>query len=415
MYDVPLGYNARVTPTAFTPPNRLLLGPGPSPADPRVLAAQAMPLVGHLDPAFLGLMDGVKAMLRDAFRTANPFTLPISGTGSAGMEAAFVNVLRPGDRVVVGVNGVFGTRMCEVAYKCGASVERVVKPWGRVFEPADFKPALGTGRTKVLAVVHAETSTGAQQPMDGLGALAREHDALLLVDTVTSLGGVPVELDAWGADIAYSGTQKCLSAPPGLSPFSLSPRAQDALRDRAKAAPLHPGLVAPPSNPNTIQSWYLDMMQLDKYWGADRVYHHTAPISAIYGLHEALRLVMEEGLDARFARHARSAARLWAGLGALGLKPWAEAGHRLPMLSTVTVPEGVDELVVRKALLDEHGIEIGGGLGELKGRVWRVGLMGHGSRPENVDRFLEAFAPILGRQARIAPAATALAAARAAG
>lgn len=402
-------------PTAFSPPARLLLGPGPSPADPRVLAAQAQPLIGHLDPAFLGLMDQVKEMLRTVFGTANPFTLPISGTGSAGMEAAFVNVLRPGDRVVVGVNGVFGTRMTEVAYKCGAIVERVVTPWGRVFSPDDFRPALAKGAPKVIALVHAETSTGAWQPLEGFGALARASGALLLVDTVTSLGGVPVALDAWGADIAYSGTQKCLSAPPGLSPFSLSPRAQEALRDRASAPPLFPGLAAPPSNPNTIPSWYLDMMQLDRYWGADRVYHHTAPISAIYGIHEALRLALEEGLEARFARHAKSFARLWAGLGSLGLKPWAQEGHRLPMLSTVTVPDGVDEVVVRKALLDEHGIEIGGGLGELKGKVWRIGLMGHGSRPEHVDRFLEAFAPILGRHAKVPPAATALAAARAAG
>ncbi len=390
---------------AFTPPSRLLLGPGPSMVDPRVLAAQALPLVGHLDPAFLTLMDEVKAMLRSVFRTANPFTMPVSGTGSAGMEAAFVNVLKPGDRVVIGVNGVFGARMCEVAYKVGATVERVVKPWGQVFAPGDFAPALAGGRTAVLAVVHAETSTGALQPMEGLGALAHRHGALLLVDTVTSLGGMPVDVDAWEADLVYSGTQKCLSCPPGLAPLTLSPRAQEAVKARAAAGPLFPGQVPPPTNPNSVQSWYLDLAQLDRYWGSDRVYHHTAPISALYGLHEALRLVLEEGLEARWDRHARHSAALVEGMAKLGSVPFAAAGHRLTSLNAMTVPAGADDAAVRKALLERHGIEIGGGLGDLKGKVWRIGLMGASSTAENVRRLLDALATELaGRAAGAVPA-----------
>ena len=404
-----------VTEAPFAPPARLLLGPGPSNVDQRVLAAQARPVIGHLDPEFLKLMDGVKAMLRSVFRTSNDFALPISGTGSAGMEAAFVNFLAPGDRVVVGVNGVFGTRMTEVAYKYGAQVERVVKPWGRVFDPSDFGPALDRGPVRLLAVVHAETSTGACQPIEGLAALAHDHGALLLVDTVTSLSGVPVDTDGWGADIVYSGTQKCLSVPPGLAPLTLSARALAALKVRAAAGPLFPGVVPPPSNPNSIQSWYLDLTQLARYWGTDRVYHHTAPISALYGLHEGLRIVLEEGLEARWQRHARNSAALWAGLGALGLKPWAEEGHRLASLNAVTVPDGVDEAAVRKALLVEHGIEIGGGLGELKGLIWRVGLMGHSSRLENVVRLIEALAKVLSGRMKLPDPTRALAAAEAAG
>lgn len=373
----------------FAPPARLLLGPGPSPVDPRVLAAQALPLIGHLDPAFLGLMDRIKELLRHVFRTGNAFTLPISGTGSAGMEAAFVNVLRPGDRAVIGVNGVFGTRMCEVAWKLGAEVTAVRTSWGKVFRPEDFHDALHAGPVKLLAVVHAETSTGAWQPMEGLGRLAHDHGALLLVDTVTSLGGVPVLVDDWEADIVYSGTQKCLSCPPGLAPLTLSPRAIEALKARAASGPVFPA-APPPTKPSSILSWYLDLTMLEKYWGQDRVYHHTAPISALYGLHEALRLVAEEGLEARFARHASNAALLWESLAPLGLTPWAEEGARLPTLNAVTVPPGVDEAVVRKKILERHGIEIGGGLGELKGKIWRVGLMGHGSRPEHVMQLASA-------------------------
>lgn len=313
------------------------------------------------------------------------------------MEASFVNFLKPGDEAVIGINGVFGTRMAEVAYKLGARVTAVRKPWGRVFRPDDFSAAMSKGKPRLLALVHAETSTGAWQPMAGFSELARRYDALLLVDTVTSLGGVPVDVDDWQADIVYSGTQKCLSAPPGLAPLTLSPAALAALRKRAEAGPLF-GEAPPPSGPNSIQSWYLDLMQLDKYWGQDRVYHHTAPISNIYGLHEALALINEEGIENRFARHARNSAALWAGLNAMGLKPWAEEGCRLPTLNAVSVPDGTDEAKMRGALLARHSIEIGGGLGELKGKIWRVGLMGHSSAPENVLRFLESFAGVMGIQ-----------------
>ncbi len=398
----------------FEPPERLLLGPGPSMVDSRVYAAQARPLIGHMDPEFLKFMDELKSLLRVCFRTANDFTIPISGTGSAGMEASFVNFTVPGSRVVIGVNGLFGTRMAEVAYKLGADVTCVRKPWGQVFEPGDFTQALSRGKPAILALVHAETSTGAWQDIAGMSAIARRHGALLLVDTVTSLGGVPVDVDGWGADIVYSGTQKCLSCPPGLAPFTLSPAAVTALDSRARRGPVFP-TTPPPSAPNSIQSWYLDVVQLRKYWGQDRVYHHTAPISALYGLHEALRLVIEEGLEARIERHARNSRGLWAGLEVLGLKPWAREGARLSTLNAVTVPEGVDEARVRKALLEGDRIEIGGGLGELKGRIWRVGLMGHASRAENVIRFLEAFHRTLSAEARLGlpPAADVIRAARA--
>jgi alanine-glyoxylate transaminase/serine-glyoxylate transaminase/serine-pyruvate transaminase len=394
---------------AFAPPPRLLMGPGPSNVDPRVLSAQAAPLVGHLDPSFVGLMERIKELLRYAFRTRNEFTVPVSGTGSAGMEAAFVNFVRPGDRVVVGVNGVFGTRMCEVAWKIGARVERVEKPWGMAFSPDDFRAALREP-ARILAVVHAETSTGALQPIEGLSALARNAGALLLVDTVTSLGGVPVEVDKWEADVVYSGTQKCLSVPPGLAPLTLNARAMEAMKERASA----PGPTPPPpSAPNSIMSWYLDMMSIAKYWGAERVYHHTAPVSALYGLYEGLRLIEEEGLEARWARHEMNSRALWAGLSVLGLKPHAQEGCRLPSLNAVAVPEGVDEAAARKELLDAHGIEIGGGLGQLKGRIWRIGLMGHTSRAENVRRFLEAFTMVMSSRLKAPPPREVVAAASA--
>ncbi len=381
--------------------------------DPAVYAAQGLPLIGHLDPEFLKLMDRIKDMLRHVFQTGNAFTIPISGTGSAGMETAFVNFLKPGDKVVIGVNGVFGTRMAEVAYKYGAVVERVVKPWGQVFNPDDLLPALQKGKPKLLAVVHAETSTGAWQPMEDLSKHAHDHGALLLVDTVTSLGGVPVTVDAWGADIVYSGTQKCLSCPPGLAPLTLSSLAIENLKRRAQTGSLFAGTSPPPSNPNSIQSWYLDLTQLEKYWGQDRVYHHTAPISNLYGLYEGLRLIVEEGLEARFARHAKCAEALWAGLATLHCTPWAQEGCRLPTLNAVTAPAGVNEATVRKVLLEKHSIEIGGGLGELKGKIWRVGLMGHSSRAENVLRFLEAFTNVLKEHTKVPEPAVPLAAAQA--
>jgi alanine-glyoxylate transaminase/serine-glyoxylate transaminase/serine-pyruvate transaminase len=383
----------------FAPPARLLLGPGPSQVHPRVLRALSAPLVGHLDPAFLAMMEDVKTLLRWVFATENALTFPVSGTGSAGMECCLVNLLEPGDEVVVGVNGVFGTRMAEVAERAGARVRRVEVPWGRIVRPEQVAAALGQcTRPKLVALVHAETSTGAWQPLEDAARLTREHDALFLADCVTSLGGAPVAVDAWGVDAAYSGTQKCLSCPPGLAPVTFGPRALAAVARRR----------------TRVQSWYLDVTLLQQYWGEDRVYHHTAPVSMNYALREALRLVAEEGLAARFARHRLNHEALAAGLAALGLSPAAEEGHRLPMLNAVTVPEGVDEARVRARLLAEDGIEIGGGLGPMKGRVWRIGLMGESSRRTSVLAVLSALETALAAEGRrAAPPGAALAAAQA--
>jgi alanine-glyoxylate transaminase/serine-glyoxylate transaminase/serine-pyruvate transaminase len=359
----------------FNPPDRLLLGPGPSQVHPRVLRAMSAPLIGHLDPAFVQMMEEVKDLLRIVFATTNPLTIPISGTGSAGMEACLVNLLEPGDELVVGLNGVFGTRMAEVAERAGAVVRRVEAPWGKIVRPEQIEAALKNAtRPKLVAVVHAETSTGAWQPLPEIAKLAHDHGALMLADCVTSLGGAPVLVDEWGIDAAYSGTQKCLSCPPGLSPITFSPRAVDVVKARK----------------TKVQSWYLDLSLLAQYWGEERVYHHTAPITMNYALREALRLVVEEGLEARFARHRQNHEALAAGLGALGLGLAAEEGHRLPMLNAVTVPDGVDEAKVRGRLLSEHGIEIGGGLGPMKGKVWRIGLMGESSRRASVLAVLAA-------------------------
>jgi alanine-glyoxylate transaminase/serine-glyoxylate transaminase/serine-pyruvate transaminase len=381
----------------FNPPARLLLGPGPSDVHPRVLRAMSAPLVGHLDPAFVQMMEEVKALLRVVFATTNPMTIPISGTGSAGMEACLVNLLEPGDEFVVGVNGVFGARMAEVAERAGAVVRRVEAPWGKIVRPDQFEAALrNASRPKLVAVVHAETSTGAWQPIPEIAKLAHAHGALVLVDCVTSLGGAPVEIDRWEVDAAYSGTQKCLSCPPGLSPVTFGPRALDVVKARK----------------SKVQSWYLDLSLLAQYWGEERVYHHTAPITMNYALREALRIVVEEGLDARFARHRRNHEALAAGLAPLGLALAAEAGHRLPMLNAVTVPEGVDEARVRGRLLRDHGIEIGGGLGPMKGKVWRIGLMGESSRRSSVLAVLAALEDALRAEGRDVRPGAALAAAQ---
>ncbi len=370
----------------LAPPLRLLLGPGPSPVSPRVLRAMSTPLLGHLDPKFLEIMNEVQAQLRAVFRTQNPFTIAVSGTGSAGMEAALVNLLEPGDTAIVVVAGVFGKRMTDIVGRAGAKLVQIEVPWGQVADPGRIEDALRKeGKAKVVALVHAETSTGAQQPMDGLGKLAHAHGALLVVDTVTSLGGVPVDVDAWEADAVYSGTQKCLSCPPGLSPLTLSPRALDAVKTRK----------------TKVQSWYLDAGMVADYWAeGKRVYHHTAPISMVYALREALRIVLEEGLEARFARHRRHSAALMAGVAALGCAPQAQEGHRLPSLNCITVPAGVDEAAVRKTLLSQHDIEIGGGLGPLAGKVWRIGLMGEGSRQESVLAVLAALEQALAKQGK---------------
>jgi len=355
------------------PPDRLLLGPGPSMVHPRVYAAMGRPLVGHLDPYFLGLLDAVQADLRRLFGTRNKLTLPISGTGSAGMEACFANLVEDGDEVVVGVNGVFGTRMAEVARRLGARVVTVEAPWGEIVEPQAVETALrGCTKPRLVAVVHAETSTGAWQPIEDVAALAHRHGALMLADCVTSLAGCPVDVDGWDVDACYSGTQKCLSCPPGLAPVTFGERALQRIASR-NAKP---------------RSWYLDLSLIGAYFGQTRVYHHTAPISMVYALSEALALVEEEGLDARFERHRSNHVALMAGLGVLGLEPAAAEGHRLWMLNSVRVPEGVDEAEVRRRLLLRHGIEIGPGLGPLAGKVWRIGLMGESSRLENVRRLL---------------------------
>lgn len=370
----------------LVPPQRLLLGPGPSLVHPRVLRAMSTPLLGHLDPKFLEIMNEVQAQLRAVLRTENAFTIAVSGTGSAGMEAALVNLLEPGDTAVVVVSGVFGGRMADIVGRCGAKLVKIEIPWGEVCDTGRIEAALKKeGPVKVVALVHAETSTGAHQPMEELGKLCHDHGALLVADTVTSLGGLPVEVDAWGVDACYSGTQKCLSCPPGLAPLTLSARALEAVKARK----------------TKVQSWYLDAGMVADYWAeGKRVYHHTAPISMVYALREALRLVLEEGLEARFARHRRHSAALMAGLGALGCEPQAQEGHRLTSLNCVKAPAGVDEAAVRKSLLADHSIEIGGGLGPLAGKVWRIGLMGESARQENVLAVLAAIEQGMAKQGK---------------
>jgi alanine-glyoxylate transaminase/serine-glyoxylate transaminase/serine-pyruvate transaminase len=364
------------------PPARLLLGPGPSPVHPRVTRALSAPALGHLDPALLRMLEESRVLLRRVFRTDNARTLAVSGTGMAGMEAVLGSLLEPGDRLLVCTAGFFGNRMAELAARMGASVSRVERPWGDVFGADEIEAALRETKPRAVALVHAETSTGALQPMDGVGELAHRHGALLVTDCVTSLGGVPVEIDAWGVDAAYSGTQKCLGGPAGLSPVTLGPRAVE--RMAARSRPAH--------------SWYLDLELLERYWGGDHAYHHTVSAPLVYALRESLRVVLEEGLEARWARHRANAERLWRGLESLGLELHVPPGHRIPSLTTVRVPDGVDEAAVRTRLRDEYGIEIGAGLGPLKGRVWRIGLMGYGSQRSNVDLLLAALGGILGRR-----------------
>jgi alanine-glyoxylate transaminase/serine-glyoxylate transaminase/serine-pyruvate transaminase len=367
-------------PKVFDPPVRRLMGPGPSDVAPSVLKVMSRPLVGHLDPAFVKLMDEVKAMLRQVFFTQNEMTFPVSGTGSAGMEFCFVNLIEPGDSIIIGVNGVFGTRMCDVAERCGARVTRVESPWGQIITPQQIAEALKqTPKPKLVTIVHAETSTGALTPVDEISKLAHNAGALFLLDTVTSLGGCPVYVDEWGVDAIYSATQKCLSCPPGLSPISLSPRALEAATKRK----------------SKVQSWYLDVNLLSSYWGQERVYHHTAPITMNYALHEALRLVLQEGLENRWKRHQQNHHLLKQGLSELGLEIVSQSGHQLWQLNAVGVPAGVDEASVRKRLFADYNIEIGAGLGPLKGKIWRIGLMGETSKKENVELVLDALKTIL--------------------
>lgn len=385
-------------PEATIPPSRLLMGPGPSETHSSVLAALSRPTVGHLDPYFLQLMNEVQEMLRQVFQTQNRLTLAVSGTGSAGMETCLVNLISPGDRVVVGVNGVFGGRMKEVARRAGADVLAIERPFGEVFTLEEVEQAVRQHSPKLVALVHAETSTGARQPLEGFAEVVRAAEALLVVDGVTSLGGCPIPIDAWGIDAAYSGTQKCLSCPPGLAPVTFGPRAIEVLQSRS----------AP------VQSWYLDMGLVSNYWAeSSRAYHHTAPINMNYALHEALRLVLLEGLQPRFERHERNHRALRLGLEAIGIEFAVRAENRLPMLNAVKIPSGVDDVAFRGRLLREFGIEIGAGLGPMKGMTWRIGLMGETARPKNVLLFLAAAEQCLAGQGyRLTPGASVAAANR---
>jgi alanine-glyoxylate transaminase/serine-glyoxylate transaminase/serine-pyruvate transaminase len=362
-------------------PQRILMGPGPSDVPPRILEALARPTIGHLDPVFLKIMDEIRMGLRQVFRTKNEMTLAVSGTGSAGMETLFANLIEPGDKVLVGVNGVFGGRMVDVAERCGGVVEKIEAPWGTAFDQDVVIDAIKRTKPKAVAIVHAETSTGVHQPVDKIGPAAHAAGALFLLDCVTSLGGLPVEIDGWEVDAAYSGTQKCLSCPPGLSPVTLSQRAVDRIDARKKK----------------VQSWYLDLSMVRQYWGSERFYHHTAPINMLYALREAIAIVLEEGLDARFARHRAMHELLRAGLKEIGIEYVSQEGRHLPMLNAVKIPAGVEDVPTRKSLLDDFGIEIGGGLGNFKGNAWRIGLMGHAASRRNVTLVLAALRQVLGK------------------
>lgn len=358
----------------LTPTPRLLLGPGPSDAHPRVLTAMTTPLLGHLDPEYLVLMDETRQLLRETFLTTNPLTIAVPATGMAGMETCLVNLLEPGDKALICVSGFFGGRLVEIASRAGAEVIVLEQQWGQVFDLNVIREKLQEIKPQLLAIVHAETSTGALQPLDELGKLCHEFDTLLLADTVTSLGCVPLKLDDWKIDAVYSCSQKGLGCPPGLSPVSFSPRAQERIANRK----------------TKVQSWYFDLTMLETYWNENRAYHHTAPISMTYALREGLRIIQEEGLENRWHRHQRNHQALKAGLEAIGLNYTAAEGHQLPQLNAVHIPEGVDDLTVRKKLLNDFSIEIGGGLGDLKGKAWRIGLMGYNSRPEVVFQLLGA-------------------------
>ena len=358
----------------------LLMGPGPSCVPDVVYAALAKPTIGHLDPYFVEIMDAIKGQLREVFHTANNLTMPMSGTGSAGMETCFVNLVEPGDRVLVLTNGVFGKRMQDVAARLGADMEALEVEWGKPVLPEAVKERLDSAEFDIVAVVHAETSTGVASPVHAIGQLVRKHGALFIVDCVTSLGGMAVHIDDWQADAVYSGTQKCLSCPPGLAPISFSERALQKLKARKTKVP----------------NWYLDLSLIASYWeGSTRTYHHTAPINMEYALYAALRAVLEEGQTAVFERHQAVHKQLVQGLQELGMDMLVEPEYRLPMLNAVKIPQGVDEAAVRSRLLKEYQIEIGAGLGPLAGKIWRIGIMGHTARPENVQRLLDTLRKVL--------------------
>ena len=376
---IPINDSNRIRLTGLDIPPRLLLGPGPSNPHPRVLGALNLAPVGHLDPYYLELMDEIQTLLRYVWQTDNHLTLSVSGTGSAAMEATLANIVEPNDVVLVGVKGYFGNRLVEMASRYGADVRKVVKPWGEVFSFEELKKAVETHRPAILALVHAETSTGVRQPLEGISELCHKYNCLLVLDTVTSLGGVPVFLDKWGVDLAYSCSQKGLGCPPGLGPFTMGKRAIAKMEKRRSPVP----------------NWYLDMSLLRRYWGRERTYHHTAPINMNDGLREALSLIADEGLAQRWQRHRLNAEFLWEGLKDLGLVCHVSKQYRLPTLTTVRIPDGVDGKKVAQRLLNEYNIEIGVGLGELAGKVWRIGLMGYNSRRENVLLLLEALKDVL--------------------
>jgi alanine-glyoxylate transaminase/serine-glyoxylate transaminase/serine-pyruvate transaminase len=366
-------------------PSRLLLGPGPSNVHPRVYRAMMTPVIGYLDPQFLQLLDDTQRPLRALFRTENDMAIAVSGTGTAGMETAVYNVVEPGDTAIVCFNGFFGDRMAQMVRRCGGEVVPVEAEWGRIMEPEQIEQALKAHPgAKLVAIVHGETSTGVLQPLEEISRVVHAHGALLLVDAVTSLSGCELLIDEWGVDVCFSGTQKCLSAPPGMSPATFSAQAMEVVTNRKEP----------------VRSWYLDISALRNYWGGGkaRVYHHTPPMTMLYALREALRIALEEGLEARIERHRRNAHALWAGLEAMGLRLHAQDGHRLPPLTTVRVPDGVDDMAVRRDLLQEHNIEVGGGIGALQGWVWRIGLMGYNSTAHNVLAILFALEFELNRQ-----------------
>jgi alanine-glyoxylate transaminase/serine-glyoxylate transaminase/serine-pyruvate transaminase len=364
----------------FNTSTRILMGPGPSDVNPRVLKAMSTPLVGHLDPEFLVVMDDIKAMTQATLQTKNELTFVVSAPGSAGMETCLVNLLESGDEAVICIHGVFGTRLADIAERCGAKVIKVQAEWGTPINSEDVKQALASCNPKLLAIVHAETSTGVLQPLEEISKMTKDAGALLVVDAVTSYCGTDLKVDEWGIDALYSGSQKCLSAPPGLSPVSFSQAAIDVLDNRK----------------TKVQSWFLDLTMVKNYWaGAKRAYHHTAPVSAMFAMRESLRIVLEEGLENRFKRHQKNHELLRDGLEAMGFKFLVEKQYRLPMLNAVVIPDGIDETLVRKRLLEEYNIEIGGGLGPYAGKIWRIGLMGESSTPNHVNMLLAALKQVM--------------------
>jgi len=371
-----------MTISSFNPTVRTLMGPGPADVHPRILEAMSRPTVGHLDPQFVAMMDELKEMLRYAFRTNNQLTMPVSAPGSAGMETCFTNLVEPGDKVIVCINGVFGGRMKENVERAGGEAVVVTDPWGRAVDPEKLSDALKANQdAKLVAFVHAETSTGACSDAETLIEIAHAHDCLTIVDTVTALGGCELEVDAWGADAVYAGTQKCLSCTPGLAPVTFNERALEKVKQRE----------------TKVRSWFMDLNLVMGYWGGDqkRSYHHTAPVNALYGLHEALVMLQEEGIENAWARHRKNHLALRAGLEAMGLELVVPEAERLPQLNAVSIPGGIDDTAVRNRLLSQYNLEIGAGLGDLAGKVWRIGLMGHSSRAENILLCIGALGAVL--------------------